>query len=199
MTLTKGTRRFIKTVRHMTRTNTPVFRSAPDNTSFGAYCVECEDQSGSKDIEVTVMNSEVKSDNNNASLQLVPARGTNMDITDQEGDNQPNMSNISNMIRDGNDTLTASTDEGELLRWHYRLGHLAWRKLKLLALLGIIPRRLALLRSPPCPCCIAASMARLPTRTKGKSAIRNIHPATRSGQYVSVDQMECSTPGFVAQ
>ena len=64
MTLTKGTRRFIKTVRHTTRTNTPVFRSAPDNTSFNAYCMECEDQYGSRDIEISIMNSEVISDNN---------------------------------------------------------------------------------------------------------------------------------------
>ena len=42
-------------------------------------------------------------------------------------------------------------------------------------------------------------MVKLPTRTKGRASVRNIHPATRPGQYVSVDQMECSTPGFIAQ
>ena len=102
-------------------------------------------------------------------------------------------------ITNGNDQIVASTDEGELMQWHYRLGHLSWRKLKLLALLIVIPRRLANLREPRCSCCIAAQMSRVSTRTRGTNAIRNIQVAHHPGQYVSVDQMECSTPGFVAQ
>ena len=42
-------------------------------------------------------------------------------------------------------------------------------------------------------------MTKIPTRTKGPSAVRHIQQATKPGQYVSVDQMECSTPGFIAQ
>ena len=77
------------------------------------------------------------------------------------------------------------------------LGYLAWQKLQLLALLGIIPRELSILTRPPCPCCIATSMVKLPTMTKGIAPVRNIHPTTRPEQCVSVDQTECSTPGFI--
>ena len=71
------------------------------------------------------------------------------------------------LTNNSNETISASTDKGELLRWHYRLGHLSGYTLKLLALLGMIPRKLATIRHPPCPCCIATSMARIPTRIKG--------------------------------
>ena len=111
----------------------------------------------------------------------------------------PTPNETQDIMGGSNQTLAASTDEGELLRWHYRLGHLSWAKLKLLALLGIIPRKLAAIRHPPCPCCIAASMTRIPTRTKGSNARRHIQNATKPGEYVSVDQIEISTPGFVAQ
>ena len=39
--------------------------------------------------------------------------------------------------------LTASDDQTKLMRWHYRLGHLPFPKLKLLAALREIPKRLA--------------------------------------------------------
>ena len=52
---------------------------------------------------------------------------------------------------------------------------------------------------PPYPCCIASKMYKIQTRTKGKNAMRNIQEAVRPGHYISVDQMECSTPGFIAQ
>jgi hypothetical protein len=36
--------------------------------------------------------------------------------------------------------LAAANDQAELMRWHYRLGHLSFPKLKLLATNGEIPR-----------------------------------------------------------
>jgi hypothetical protein len=45
--------------------------------------------------------------------------------------------------------LAAVDDQAKLMRWHYRLGHLSFAKLKQLALNGEIPRRLA--RSNPRP------------------------------------------------
>jgi hypothetical protein len=170
--LTKGDNKYEKTVYHNARTNTPVFTSAPDNVIFNNYCMECEEETKSNELEVTVSSSEFIERSNNTSIKV---------------------------ITNGNDQIVASTDEGELMRWHYRLGHLSWHKLKLLALFNIIRRRLATLHEPRCPCCIAAQMSKIPTRTKGTNAVRNIQVADHPGQYVSVDQMECSTPGFVAQ
>jgi hypothetical protein len=50
---------------------------------------------------------------------------------------------------DQDDELMASDDQTELMMWHYRLGHLSFPKLRLLALIGEIPKRLAN-ASPPC-------------------------------------------------
>ena len=198
MTLTRGKDTFTKTVVHTTRTNTPVFRSAPDNSAFNMYCMECEEQSSTNELEVTVLSSELmeRDEKVTEDLPLVPIEPKDNLVQIPEGDS---LKNIAEVISDSNQLLTAFTDEGELLRWHYRLGHLKWAKLKLLALLGIIPRKLAFLRQPPCSCCIATGMVKIPTRTKKVTSVRNIHAASRSGQYVSVDQMECSTPGFISQ
>ena len=51
---------------------------------------------------------------------------------------------------DQDNELTASDDPTELMSWHYRLGHLSFAKLKLLALLGEIPKRLANVKPPMC-------------------------------------------------
>ena len=42
----------------------------------------------------------------------------------------------------------------ELLRWHLQLGHLSFKKLRLMALSGCIPRRLATCRAPKCAACL---------------------------------------------
>jgi hypothetical protein len=102
------------------------------------------------------------------------------------------------LIEQEEDTIAATSPRGELLRWHYRLGHLSFSKLKIMALLNIIPSKLALTRPPKCACCIYGKMTRVPWRTKSKNN-REIRKATAPGQCISVDQMESSTLGFVGQ
>ena len=115
MILQKGSKRYKKTVYHSTRTNTPVFRSAPSNHTFNTYCMECEEESNSDESEITVLSTELK-------------------IKEKEDDLPPiqnhNAGNLVELTNDSNETISASTDEGELLRWHYRLGHLPFFKLK---------------------------------------------------------------------
>eukprot|EP00957_Ditylum_brightwellii_P021638 1631822-Ditylum_brightwellii.AAC.1 len=52
-----------------------------------------------------------------------------------------------------NEGFAAVNDQAELLQWHYRLGHLSFRKICLLSLVGILPRRLAKIRPPKCTGC----------------------------------------------
>ncbi len=47
-------------------------------------------------------------------------------------------------------SLSAPDDEAELMRWHYRLGHASFAKLRQLALHGKIPKKLANIRPPKC-------------------------------------------------
>ena len=60
------------------------------------------------------------------------------------------------------DHVTATSDYAELLRWHYRLGHMSFARIKLLAALGILPRRLMLVRTPKCAGCLYGSMRKKP-------------------------------------
>ena len=95
--------------------------------------------------------------------------------------------------------LAAEHPQAELLRWHYRLGHLSFARLRILALLGTIPRRLIYVKSPKCAGCIYGAMTKRPWRTKAQQNKQKIRSVTRPGDCVSVDQLESTTPGFIAQ
>jgi hypothetical protein len=85
----------------------------------------------------------------------------------------------------------------ELLHIHERYAHLSFKCLQAFAKVGIIPKRLATCDIPLCPSCLYGKMSRRRWWT-GKE-YRLILPATKPGQVVSVDQMDSSTPGLIAQ
>ena len=93
--------------------------------------------------------------------------------------------------------LEADDPKAELLRWHYRLGHLSFAKVQLLAKAGDIPRRLAKIKPPVCPGCLFGAMTRVPKQSKGRS--NTIFEASKPGEHVSVDQLISTQVGFVAQ
>lgn len=89
------------------------------------------------------------------------------------------------------------SDQAELLCYHYPMNHLSFWKLKALAELGEVPRRLAKVKTPVCNCCQYGRQTRRPWRTKGTQV--SLPTATAPGQIVSVDMMESKLPGFFAQ
>eukprot|EP00957_Ditylum_brightwellii_P208119 15355942-Ditylum_brightwellii.AAC.2 len=98
-----------------------------------------------------------------------------------------------------NEGLAAVNDQAELLQWHYHLGHLSFCKIHLLSLVGIFPRCLAKIRPPKCAGYMYMNMTRKAWRIKTKQNRNKIMKATEPGQVVSLDQLESTTPGFVAQ
>ena len=90
--------------------------------------------------------------------------------------------------------LDAST---ELLRWHYRLAHIPFANLRLMAARGEIPKRLAGCRVPKCQSCLYCTATKRAWRTKGKAG--KLRTVTKPGQCVSVDQLESPVAGFVGQ
>lgn len=104
---------------------------------------------------------------------------------------------VATIIEADEEALTGMTPLAELKRWHYRLGHLSFQNLKVLAEHGILPKRLAAVRNPKCACCIYGKAHRTPKRSKGAQG--TIKTTTRAGQCVSVDQMESSSVGFIGQ
>ena len=93
---------------------------------------------------------------------------------------------------------TSLDPHDELLRWHYRLGHLPFDRVKQLAGTGQLPKRLLTSKTPFCAACQYGKMTRRTWRVKGdnKEATKT---ATRPGQVVSADQLESSSPGLIAQ
>ncbi len=64
---------------------------------------------------------------------------------------------------EGEDTqLATADDQTELMRWHYRLGHLPFSKLKQLALNGKIPKKLAKVKPPKYEGCLFRVMTKIP-------------------------------------
>ena len=47
------------------------------------------------------------------------------------------------------DDSQANSLQGEFLRWHYRLGHMSYPKMKILSILRLILRNLSTVRPPP--------------------------------------------------
>jgi hypothetical protein len=93
--------------------------------------------------------------------------------------------------------LAAVDNQAKLMRWHYRLGHLSFTKLKQLALNGEIPRRLDKVKPLACTGCLFGAMTKVPWR--GQEISLEVLVATKAGQCVSVDQLISTQVGFIAQ
>eukprot|EP00957_Ditylum_brightwellii_P168032 12791373-Ditylum_brightwellii.AAC.1 len=63
-------------------------------------------------------------------------------------------------VDEDNNSAIASSNYAEILRWHYRLGHMSFPKLKKLALSNFIPKRLAKVHNLKCACCIYGAMTK---------------------------------------
>jgi GAG-pre-integrase domain len=86
----------------------------------------------------------------------------------------------------------------EMLAWHYRLGHVSFKKIRKMAERGDLPAKLAKCVEPKCAACMYGQATRTPWRTKPK-ANTPLMLATFPGQLVSIDQLISPTPGLVAQ
>ena len=95
--------------------------------------------------------------------------------------------------------LAASDNQAKLMRWHYRLGHLTFTKLKQLALNREILKKLVKDTSPKCAGCLFGAMTKIPWRGNENKASHEIFVATKPGECVSVNQMASTEVGFFAQ
>jgi len=82
--------------------------------------------------------------------------------------------------------------------WHLRLDHAPKGRLLWLIEIGWLPSRLKkLLKPPPCAGCLIFKAIRKPWRYKGEQ--RSIRKTTYAGECISVDQLDATTQGFIAQ
>ena len=88
--------------------------------------------------------------------------------------------------------------QDELLRRHYRLGHLPFDRIKQLSNKGQLPKHLVTCHTPFCAACQYGKMTKRPWRVKADNK-ETAKTATYPGQVVSMDQLESTSPGFIAQ
>ena len=88
-------------------------------------------------------------------------------------------------------------EEDELLRIHYKLGHLSFAKIRFMASLGWIEPKLAKCRVPTCAGCLYGKATRKPWRTKGIS--NSILVSSKPGDVIFIDQLTVTTPGLIGQ
>ena len=112
------------------------------------------------------------------------------------------------LVNDNNSNLTEA--EKELLRWHYRLGHLSFHKVKFLFRTGVLARSAGARRlhtaacksshTLKCAACLYGKQTRRPVPGKRSSVVRDVQGALKKddlvpGQRVAVDYFVCSTKG----
>ena len=79
------------------------------------------------------------------------------------------------------------------------MGHFLFIQIRLLAVLGILPRKLLKVKPPKCSGGLYGAMTNHPWRTKSASKRFSIQKASAPVEFISVYQIEYSTPGFIVQ
>ena len=208
ITLFWSQRRFTKTVPLDPRTNVGLTTTAPGTRSYRDYCATIDTQ---ETEETNIFTTHVIPDDDDESFQpkdpvdpfdleeepvvspeqspAIPTQGPMTTLVD--------LGPIPQVIPDDPEPTSLSPHD-ELLRWHYRLGHLPFEQVKQLARTGQLPKRLLNCKKPFCAACQYGKMTKRPWRVKGDSK-QSTRVATRPGQVVSVDQLESNSPGLIAQ
>ncbi len=219
-------RRHRRTIPYHPLTNTPSFRTTPALGTYRAFVAlfEAAEAQYHQREHVLQMPGRLHLDKEFTAKENVHANILKKPLTDSEGATSNNLtvqaSNLSSekgdkeekqttrmgpltfnvnpkLEEDRHVYLAAINDQAELMRWHYRLGHLAFSKLKQLALNGKIPRCLAKVKPPACAGCLFGAMTKVPWR--GQETSSEVFVATKAGQCVSVDQLISMQVGFIAQ
>ncbi len=93
-------------------------------------------------------------------------------------------------------SIEAPDNQAELMRWHYCLGQLAFKKLQQLARHGEMPKRLVNVRAPICAGCLFGAMTKVPWRGKEHNSEHTVFVATKPGECISIDHLISTEPGF---
>ena len=198
---------FTKTVPLDSRTNVGLTTTASGARSFHAFCATVN---GPEMNELNIFTTHVipEEEDDESFQPKDPVEPPPQDEMDQPKPEEEvmtgapetslvDMGPVTHIIPDDKEP-TALDPHDELLRWHYRLGHLPFDRIKQLASAGQLPKRLLLCKKPFCSACQYGKMTKRPWRVKGENK-GSSKTATRPGQIVSVDQLESNTPGMIAQ
>ena len=118
---------------------------------------------------------------------------------DRDHDDLLHPAKVTKEIPEADDNqIVGVDDKAELVRWYCSLGHLPYPRMRLLMQLGVLPKRILKVNPPKFSGCLYGSLTKRQWSNVPKSKRSKIKIATKAGDIVSVDQMETSTPGFIA-
>ena len=210
ITLFWSQRRFTKTVPLDPQTNVGLTTTAAGTHSFRAFCATLnEEETKETNIFTTHVIPDEEDDESFQPRDPVtpPEEGDDETVASPEqSQDTPEKGPSTTLVDLGpvahvipeDEEPTSLNPHDELLRWHYRMGHLPFDQIKQLAQTGQLPKRLLTVKKPFCAACQYGKMTKRPWRVKGdnKHATKT---ATQPGQVVSVDQLESTSPGLIAQ
>ena len=182
---------------------------APGYTNFDTYCKACEfnnikECDYNPPLESIVAPATIiePEDTTKVKIDNPWKEGETPRHTDMFGYQKPRqtVSNLNIPVVEDDAPLGPPTTslEAELLHFHQKFGHISFDRLRDMARIGVIPKRLVKARNPACAACFYSKMTRKPWRNKPKLAYEP-KPITEPGEMVSVDQLTSPTPGFIAQ
>jgi hypothetical protein len=97
------------------------------------------------------------------------------------------------------DAIYADNPSAALLHWHYRLGHLPFKSLQSMAQQKLLPPALAKCKVTQCATCLYGRATKRAWRTRAPPNRISPRVITGPGDCISVDQLESTTPGLIAQ
>ena len=207
ITLFWAQRHFTKTVPLDPKTNVGLTTTAPGDRDFRSFCTTVTTpETKQMNIFTTHVIPDEEDDESfqpQDPIELPTQDGTEQNktvedvMTELPQTSIVDMGPVPHVIPDDKEP-TSLDPHDELLRWHYRLGHLPFDRIRQLASQGQLPKRILSSKKPFCTACQYGKMTKRPWRVKGENK-KNTKIATRPGQIISVDQLESNTPGLIAQ
>ena len=208
ITLFWSQRQFAKTVLLDPRTNVGLTTTAAGTRSYRAFCATIDTEE-TKETNIFTMHVIPNDDDESfqpSNLVAPPAPEEEPVASPEQSPEGPFQGPMTTRVDLGpipqvipEDPEPTSLDpHDELLRWHYRLGHLPFERVKQLARTGQLPKKLLTCKKPFCAACQYGKMTKRPWRVKGDSK-ETVKAATQPGQVVSVNQLESNSPGLIAQ
>ena len=95
--------------------------------------------------------------------------------------------------------ITTVNTAAEFLRLRYKYGHLSFKRLRLMAKLGIIPNNFSKCDTPTCTSCVYAKSTHKPWNGRSINTPHKPRQVTYPRKIVFVDQLVSTTQGIVAQ
>ena len=147
-------------------TNTPKLYSTPGCNKYRLIVVELELLAQTSEFEVYKSFSDeslLRLDSDEDDGPPEDCEATDESVLEGDATNEDNIEVITDFLSpntlpkpdevDQDAETSALSDKGEFLRWNFRLGHLSYPKIKVLVLLGWLPRKLLKVRPPMCAFC----------------------------------------------